>query len=69
MAVRVDQARALLASGMSAAESSLSTGFADQAHLSRWFKRLVGITPAAYARQTIPAARSISFKTERAPRQ
>jgi len=69
MAVRVDQARALLASGMSAAESSLFTGFADQAHLSRWFKRLVGITPAAYARQTRLGARSISFKTGRAPRQ
>lgn len=25
-------------------------GFADQAHLTRWFKRIAGVTPAAYAR-------------------
>jgi AraC-like DNA-binding protein len=69
MAVRVDRARALLAAGMSAAESSLVTGFADQAHFSRWFKRLVGITPTAYARQTADGPRSISFKTDSAPRR
>jgi AraC-like DNA-binding protein len=23
-------------------------GFADQAHLTRWFRRVLGVTPAAY---------------------
>jgi len=62
-AVRVDRARSLLAAGMSAADCSLLIGFADQAHLSRCFKRLLGITPTEYARQTRQAAGSISFKT------
>jgi AraC family transcriptional regulator len=25
-------------------------GFADQAHLTRWFRRVTGVTPAAYRR-------------------
>jgi AraC-like DNA-binding protein len=29
---------------------AFSTGFADQAHLTRWFRRMMGITPGAYQR-------------------
>jgi AraC-like DNA-binding protein len=50
---RLRAARALLASGHPAAEVAASTGFADQAHLTRWFRRCYGITPAAYARATV----------------
>lgn len=34
----------------SVAQIAASAGFADQAHLTRWFKRITGSTPAAYRR-------------------
>jgi AraC-like DNA-binding protein len=45
---RVTRARALLERGHGLAETAAMTGFADQAHLTRWFRRVVGITPGAY---------------------
>lgn len=45
---RVTRARALLESGLRAAEVAPLVGFADQAHLTRWFRRVLGVTPAAY---------------------
>jgi len=30
---------------------ALSSGFSSQSHLSNWFLRMVGISPAAYRRQ------------------
>jgi AraC-like DNA-binding protein len=45
---RVGQARALLDRGCRPAEVAALTGFADQAHLTRWFRRVVGVTPGAY---------------------
>ena len=45
---RVARARALLDLGHGLAETAALTGFADQAHLTRWFRRVVGITPGAY---------------------
>ncbi|MFJ6675480.1 AraC family ligand binding domain-containing protein [Actinosynnema sp. NPDC091369] len=47
---RLRAARRLLADGRTAAETAALTGFADQAHLTRWFRRCYGITPATYAR-------------------
>lgn len=55
---RVRRARALLDGGTSPAEVAARTGFADQAHLTRHFKRIVGVPPGSYR-----AART--FKTER----
>ena len=48
--VRVARARALLAGGMSPALVAAECGFADQPHLTRTFKRAVGVTPGRYAR-------------------
>ncbi|PWI18731.1 AraC family transcriptional regulator [Streptomyces sp. Act143] len=45
---RVHRARTLLESGLRPAEAAAAVGFADQAHLTRWFRRVLGVTPAAY---------------------
>jgi AraC-like DNA-binding protein len=45
---RVTRARALLEAGGRPAEVAVQVGFADQAHLTRWFRRVLGVTPAAY---------------------
>lgn len=45
---RVGRARGLLDSGLRPAEVAGLVGFADQAHLTRWFRRVLGVTPAAY---------------------
>jgi AraC-like DNA-binding protein len=46
--VRVAHARALLAKGLPISQVALETGFADQSHLTRHFKRLVQVTPGRY---------------------
>ena len=46
--LRVNRARALLESGESAAQAALDSGFADQSHLNRHFRRILGLTPGAY---------------------
>ena len=47
--LRVDRARGLLAAGVPPAEVAAVCGFADQPHLTRVFKRAVGVTPGRYA--------------------
>ncbi len=46
--LRLRAARTLLAQGLSPAQAAAETGFTDQAHLTRWFGRCYGITPARY---------------------
>jgi AraC-like DNA-binding protein len=46
--VRVERARILLAKGCSISDAAQQTGFFDQSHLNRHFKRLLGITPGQY---------------------
>ena len=46
---RVELARRHLLDGMPAAEAAARAGFYDQSHLTRHFKRLHGVTPAAFA--------------------
>ena len=49
--VRVFHARRLLSAGESAAQVALAVGFSDQSHLIRHFRRVEGMTPAAYLRR------------------
>jgi AraC-like DNA-binding protein len=46
--LRLRAARRLLGTGMPAAQAATEAGFADQAHLTRWFRRVYGVTPGAY---------------------
>ena len=45
---RLDRARTELRRNPSLADVALAAGFADQAHLSRMFKRTYGVSPARY---------------------
>jgi len=47
--VRVNRARDLLINGRALAEVAQETGFVDQSHFHRHFKRLTGITPGQFA--------------------
>lgn len=47
---RVRRAKALLRAGHTPAEAAAEAGFADQSHLTRHFKRLLGFTPGRYRR-------------------
>ena len=46
---RIERAKALIAEGrLPLADIAYICGFSSQAHLTRWFKRIVGATPGAY---------------------
>lgn len=47
---RLDLARRLLLGGERPSQVAVEVGFYDQAHLTRHFKQMLGVTPAAYAR-------------------
>ena len=49
--LRVRLARRLLDGGVGPADVAAQAGFADQAHLTRHFKRVVGVPPGAYQRE------------------
>ena len=57
--IRVRHASAMLAAGATIAEAAMQTGFADQSHFTRHFKRLTGMTPRQYvARRVAPPSRT-----------
>lgn len=47
---RVNRARELLLHGVDAAEAAVACGFVDQSHMTRAFKRQVGLPPKQYLR-------------------
>jgi AraC-like DNA-binding protein/quercetin dioxygenase-like cupin family protein len=50
--LRVARAKGLIERGMAISQVAYAAGFSDQSHLTRRFKRVVGVTPGAYARRT-----------------
>lgn len=57
---RVERAHAMLIGGKSLAETAVASGFSDQSHMTRWFRRLLGMTPREVQRM------SRTFKTAHA---
>lgn len=53
--MKVDQAQVGLRAGHTPAQVAVDCGFFDQSHLTRHFKRILGTTPAQYARGHVPA--------------
>ena len=53
--VRVRRARDLLRCGLPPTQVAAELGFVDQSHLTREFKRRVGVTPGRYAAGAIPS--------------
>lgn len=51
---RIEAARTALAAGMAPADAAALYGFADQAHLTRLFRRHFGLTPGRYAAVRAP---------------
>lgn len=46
---RLERAKALITAGESIAEAAFASGFSDQAHLNRHFKKALGMTPGRFA--------------------
>ena len=56
--LRVARARELLRSGTRVAEAAQVVGFYDESQLHRHFRRIVGITPGAYAKSFVSDAKA-----------
>ncbi len=59
---RLEKARALLLDGRSGAEAAAASGFADQSHLGRLFRKTYGLTPMAW-RRAMKLAHDHSIRT------
>jgi len=57
--LRVARAKDLLSLGMPIPQVALEAGFVDQSHLTRHFKRLVGVTPGHY----LPGSKIVQDRT------
>ena len=66
--LRVSRARELLRAGVHVAEAAQAVGFYDESQLHRHFRRIVGVTPGAYARSFVSASqeRTRQYRPRRA---
>jgi AraC-like DNA-binding protein len=73
IAHRVRRARRLLEAGHTAAETAAWTGFTDQSHLHRHFRRSLGFTPGQYQRLMtatgLPGQHDIAVDHRKRPHQ
>jgi len=53
---RLDRARSLIRHGAPLADAAVSTGFADQSHMTRHFKKVYGMSPGRWAAITFEEA-------------
>ena len=49
--VRIQHTQRLIATDKSLAEIAIEVGFSSQSHMTRSFKKIIGVTPGQYARQ------------------
>lgn len=61
--LRVEQAQMALRAGRRPARVAAECGFFDQSHLTRHFKRILGVTPSQYARSAECRARGVRRST------
>jgi AraC-like DNA-binding protein len=54
--VRLKHAKLLLAKGIAIKRVANMVGFVDSSHLGRWFRQIVGFTPAYYQRMVDPVS-------------
>ncbi len=47
-AIRISEAKKLLEKGNDPLEAAMKTGFTDQSHFTKFFKKLIGLTPRQY---------------------
>jgi AraC-like DNA-binding protein len=66
--LRIQRAKTLLAAGHSATEVAQQLGYCDQSQLHRHFRRIVGMTPGAYAREVSLPRFSLFARRHRRPR-
>ena len=57
LAYRIGAARRMLERGVPVAEVAVETGFVDQSHLHRHFRKTLGMTPARYANLALKRTR------------
>lgn len=66
--LRVSRARELLRSGVLVAQAAQSVGFYDESQLHRHFRRIVGVTPGAYARSFVAVKTNVPTSPNPGPR-
>jgi AraC-like DNA-binding protein len=64
--LRVSRARELLRCGVRVADAAQAVGFCDESQLHRHFRRIVGVSPGAYARGFAASTRTRQHRPRRA---